>query len=243
MTNPMPDWLYRLIAFSFQILIWGGDLRGKENLPSRGPAVLVANHLGSLGPIAAAACVPRRLYPWIVSAMLDKTAAADYLRVDFVEKELRLKLPLSRWTANVLATVSVPFLRSVGAVAVYRDPIGLGTTFARSIELLINKQFLIVFPEDAARSVDPQLQMSPFSKGFVRLGELYFRRTHEILQFYPLIIHAKRRLVRIEGPIAFNPFSSAVQERLRLKHLLEGIIHARFVAIGSGNLIKVNVPY
>jgi len=43
--------LYSLVAWGLQELIWGGELIG-ESLPEQGPAVLVSNHLGALGPSA-----------------------------------------------------------------------------------------------------------------------------------------------------------------------------------------------
>ena len=50
----MADWLYSFIAAGIQAFIWGGELAREENLPEQGPAVLVVNHLGALGPLASA---------------------------------------------------------------------------------------------------------------------------------------------------------------------------------------------
>ncbi|MHB8779196.1 MAG: hypothetical protein ACYC6R_15770, partial [Anaerolineales bacterium] len=79
----MKDLLYRSLAAGFQAFIWGGEVMGEEILPEQGPAVLVANHLDALGPIAVVSCVPRRLHPWVVADMLDAKLAPEYLRWDF----------------------------------------------------------------------------------------------------------------------------------------------------------------
>ena len=239
----MADWLYDFITVGFQAFIWGGELEGEENLPEQGPAILVANHLGALGPIASAACVPRRLYPWVVAEMMDANTAPSYLRLDFVEKELHLRLPFSLWLAKILSKITVSLLNSVGCVAVYPDADGLRITFERSLELLLIGQFLLVFPEDPRKPIDPQFRTSPFKKGFVRLGELYFQRTRRILRFYPLAIHGERRLVQVGKPIAYNPCTLPVEERIRVKNVLENMIHEMYLEMDAVGYVGVPLPH
>lgn len=52
--------------------------------------------------------------------------------------------------------------------------------------------------------------MSPFNKGFVRLGEFYFEQTG--------------REVRVGKPVMRNPYAQPASERLRIKHVLEWMI-------------------
>ena len=227
----MTDGLYRILRAGFQHLIWGGDLRGEENLPDRGPAVLVANHLGALGPIATAAILPLRLYPWIACAMLDPVVAPEYLRLDCVEKEMHLRTPVSRWVADVLSKLAVPLLISVGCIPVFPDQEGLRQTIEISLEHLLQGQFLIVFPEDPNRPIDERFMMTPFKKGFARLGELYYQRCGERLRFYPLAVHAEKRLVVVGDPLTYNPMDTPVEERLRIRNTLEGMIHEMYVSL------------
>ena len=65
------DALYWFVSHMLDAFIWGGELAGSENLPTAGPAVYVSNHALALGPIAVTASLPVRLYPWIISDMLD----------------------------------------------------------------------------------------------------------------------------------------------------------------------------
>jgi 1-acyl-sn-glycerol-3-phosphate acyltransferase len=238
----MSDWLYRFVRAGLQDFIWGGELTGAENLPEKGPAIFVGNHLGALGPIAAAACLPRRLYPWVASEMLDAKLAPEYLRLDFVEKVLHLRPPLSLWLAKVIAKISVPLLNSVGCVAVYRDAEGLRATFEHSLELLMNGHFLLVFPENPTQPIDPHLKMSPFKKGFVRLGELFFERTQQIISFYPVVVHEQLRLVQVGKPIAYNPYTAPVEERIRVKGVLEKLIQEMYLKMDSGGYIGIPQP-
>ncbi len=236
---PMADGIYRILRTGFQLLIWGGEVRGLEKLPEHGPAVLVANHLGALGPIAATASLPRRLYPWIISDMLDSAKAPEYLRVDFIEKELHFRPPLSLWLAKMLCKIAVPLLRSVGCVPVYPDPEGLRGTIEQSLDLLTQEKFLIVFPEDPAQPPDTKLKMSPFKKGFTRLGELFYQRSGKSIWFYPLAIHAGQRLVQVGGPISYNPLTPQVVERLRIRNMLESMIHQMYSAMDSGEILGI----
>ena len=100
--------------------LWGGELLGEENLPRVGPAVFIANHLEAIGPIAAECSIPLRLYAWIVADMVDEEKAAAWLKWDFVERTLELKPPVSAWVAKGLSKITVPMLRSLGCIPVYR---------------------------------------------------------------------------------------------------------------------------
>ena len=235
------DQLYRLVAAGLQAWIWGGEVVGAENLPAAGPAVLVGNHLGALGPIAVAACVPRRLYPWVVSDMLENDLAAEYLRVDFVERTLRLGEPVSRWLAAALAKITVPLLTGVGCVPVYADPERRQRTLTRTADLLERRNFILVFPEDPARPVDSQLGMAPFKKGFARLGELYYQRCQACLPFHPVAIEATRRLVQVGQPLMYNPASDAAAERLRIKTCLERSVREMLLDLRSDPYMGVVV--
>jgi len=236
------DWAYNLLRLGLQTSIWGGEILGLQNLPARGPGVLVANHLDALGPIAVAAAVPRRLYPWGVAAMLDPREAPECLRIDFVEKTLNLRLPVSGWLSAALSRLSVPLLTSIGSVPVYPDPESSPRTFALSVEHLLEHRFLLVFPEDPALPVNPRYKMTPFKKGFARIGEHYFERTQEILRFYPVAVHGERRVVQVAQSIAYNPHNRAAAERLRLKNVLESMIHEMYLALGSAAYVGVTLP-
>ena len=162
----MNEFLYRLISWGFQELIWGGDLLGAKELPERGPAVFVSNHLGALGPIAVGASLPFRLYSWIHADMLNPRLAPDYLRRDFLEQQLHLPQPFSGWLAEIVSKVHIPLLSAIGCVPVYHTPDGLLETFRLSVDLLAQDECLLVFPEDPDLPMDIRYQMPPFKKGF-----------------------------------------------------------------------------
>lgn len=235
----MNETLYRFVSWGFQELIWGGDLLGAEELPERGPAVFVSNHLGALGPIAVGASIPLRLHAWTHADMLNPHLAPDYLRRDFVEGQLHLTSPFSHWLAHAISRIHVPLLNAVGCVPIYNTPESLLETFRLSVDLLAQGECLLVFPENPNLPVDPRYQMRPFKKGFARLGELFYERTKKILPFYPLAVHAESFTVRVGRPIRYNPLGDSFKERLRLKNLLERTIHEMYLQASEGEIVQL----
>ena len=238
----MADFLYQFLASVLDLTVWGGKLSGEENLPSQGPAVFVANHLDAMGPIAAPCSIPLRLYTWIQAEMLDKDMAVDWLKWDFVERQLHFKPPLSLWISKALCSLSVPLLRSLGCIPVYRgDYVRMQTTLQMSMDLLREGKFLMIFPEDNRYPADPMTKMMPFQHTFARLGEMYYQETGKRLEFYPVIIHGSG-VLQVNKPVAYNPLNPPGQERHRLKDLIENTITATYLQLDSGEVSGALTP-
>lgn len=192
----MNDATYFLIVKIIANLYWRGTLLHPENLPVKGPAVLIANHLGPMGPIGTICSIRLRLYPWVIANMVDQELAPDYLRVDFVEPFLMLKSPLSLVVAKAISHISAPLLTNLGYIAANRGNYDdLQDTLQVSLELLKQGKIVLVFPEEPHMEVDPETNMRPILKGFTRLGELYFEETGETLSFYPIAVHELKTIM------------------------------------------------
>lgn len=226
----MNDTTYRLIAWLFDAFLWGGEIVGNENL-SEGPAVFVSNHLGAVGPVAVVASLPVRVYPWVISEMMDGSKAAAYLNKDFVEPQLHLAPPFSLWVAKGIAKISVRLLAAAGCVPVWQGD-QAQRTFEQSVELLCKGKSLLIFPEDPSREIDPYYKMAPFNKGFARLGEMYYARTTRALRFYPLAVHLDSYRVKVGQPIAYNSKNQPANERLRIKNVIEASIREMYLDMG-----------
>ncbi|MEZ0396585.1 MAG: hypothetical protein ABWK53_09185 [Anaerolineales bacterium] len=237
----MKETLYHFLTGVLDLFLWGGELVGEENLPERGPAVFVANHLETMGPIAAVCSIPLRLHPWIIADMVDTDLAPAYLEWDFVQRNFHLKPPASRWIAQALAKITVPLLRSFGCVPVYKGYENMHRTWEQSLKILLEGKFLLIFPEDAHMKHDPVTRMSAFQRSFVRLGEIYYERTGQRLAYYPVAIHGAG-VVMVGRPVWHNPLNRPGLERHRLKDLMESAVRAMYLQIEGEKVGGVLTP-
>ncbi len=236
------DDLYRGLAGFLDAMIWGGELIGAENLPETGPVVFISNHALALGPIAVVASLPMRLYPWVISDMLEWDKAAAYLNKDFVEPQLHIPPPLSMPLARLISQASVRLLRGVDCIPVWHGEQVL-ETYRISVDYLTQGKNLLIFPEDPSQPLDEQCKMGPFLKGFARLGELYFERAQKILRFYPLAVHAGLRQVKLGKSIAFSPINNPANECARIKSVLESMIRTMYLEMTLQNYVGIPLPH
>ena len=216
------DMAYHLIVSVLEAFMWDGELIGKENLLD-GPGVIVANHMGAVGPVGICASLPMRLYPWVMGATVDKVKGPENVRKDFVEKILHIQPPLSESIAQGICKISTPLLLSIGCIPVPETHQEQEETFQTSLELLEQGKFLLIVPEDPKAEPDPLTGIRTFKRGFLRLGELYYQRTGARLPFFPAVVH-EAGLVIVGKPIIYDPLKDARMERLRMVNLLEETI-------------------
>jgi hypothetical protein len=216
------DIAYHLIVSALEIYMWDGVLIGDENLLD-GPGVIVANHMGAIGPVGICSSLPMRLYPWVQGETVDKVKGPEAVRQDFVEKILHIQPPLSGKIAEGICKISTPLLLSLGCIPVPATHQEQEQTFQTSLALLKQGKYVLIVPEDSTGVPDPITGICPFKRGFLRLGEQYYRDTGLRLPFYPVAIH-EDGLVIVGKAIAYNPHNTAKQERLRMVYLLEETI-------------------
>lgn len=224
------------------VMVWGGELVNPENMPDEYPVVFVSNHAEALGPIAVMTSLPVRVYPWVVGDMLDFEKAPEYLRKDFVEPQLRIPPPFSLKFAAMLSKASVRLLRAIGCIQVWQGE-ALLETYRLSVKALAEGKSLLIFPEDPKQKADELYNITPFYKGFTRLGEMYHQRTSRILPFYPLAVHPIVRKIKVGRPISHNPYHDPVRERFRTRDLLEASIHGLYLSIVVEGYSGIPLPH
>jgi len=228
----MGDFLYNLVSRTLDLFYWGGDLIGEENLPARGPAVIVSNHLGPAGPIGVICSLPLRMYPWIISKMIDPEEAVDYICKDFVEKTLKMKPPLSQKFARQLCKITVPLLTEIGCLPVYRKSEKLKITWQKSLALLKEEKYIFITPEYDKGKPDPETKMCSFMIGFAQLGAIYHQATKKVLHFYPVAVHESRR-VMVGKPIGYDPLNPGDKEMKRVAGMLEESIKKMYLQMAN----------
>ena len=215
------------------------DLLGFENVQTSGPAIYTANHLGPLGPIEVLISVPMRFYIWAIAEMTDYDRAPEYLFHDFVQPVLHLGGSLGMLFSTGLTKVAVRFLRELGVISIDRFGGSSIDGFRQSLNLLMEGKNLLIFPEDPARGRDLESQMTPFKKGFARLGEQYYARTRRPLRFCPLAVHADSYRVQVGASVAYNWMGDPRHERLRLKSVLEANIRKMVLEMAMDHYIGI----
>lgn len=229
----MRDTLYHILTSVLDLFLWGGKLTGEKNLPKEGPAVFIANHLDATGPIACCCSIPMRLYPWSVGDMMDPDKAPVYLNMDFTEKTLRLKPPLSQLFSHLLSHITVPLFWTLGCIPVYKGNYErMKETISLSMDILRLKKFILIFPEDPLMEADDTTGMKPFQHTFVRLGEMYHHETGNRLPFHPLTIHQKG-IIHAGVPAVYDPLNKPGAERQRIKTIMEEEIRKMYIQLGG----------
>jgi 1-acyl-sn-glycerol-3-phosphate acyltransferase len=227
----MSEPFYHLFRSLAGLFLWRGELIGKENLPAQGPAVLVANHANSAGPIAAICSLPMRIHPWVIAYMVDKELAPGWVQADFCERQLHLKPPLGRWLARAMCAFIVPLFQFAGCIPVAAgDYRRMEETLRMSLEVLRKGGFVMVFPEDYRLAHHRVTDMQPFQHSFVRLAEAYYQETGQRLAFIPMAAHNARTLM-IGEAVYHDPFKPVGTERRRLKNMLEQSITRMYMEL------------
>ncbi len=170
---------------------------GLDNIRDSGPAIFIANHLGSTGPVAAILSLPVRFYPWVRAEMADFRRAAAYLYDDFVSAELRLTGRAGRTLSWLISRISVCLINGIGCVAVEGPQHVVVSTYRRSLDLLIAGKNLLIFPEDNIQPADPETGLRPFKCGFIGLCRIYERASGSRLPVYPMALHPGRRTIAV----------------------------------------------
>lgn len=223
----MGDVFYDILGKSIGSALWKSEVTGLENIIKDEPAVFIANHSGSLGPESILSSMPFHLHTWILQQTVDIHQSPEYLRKDFVEKELKLRPPFSSILSFLMALVAVPVLKALNTIPVYKNSRMLkDKTFRISLDILMKKEYILIFPEDPKPV--PHMPINPFQTGFTRLGELYYRNTGKILHFYPVTFHSGQKRIVIGKPVRYDPENSFKFERARLARSLENEIRAAY---------------
>ncbi|HWA60893.1 MAG TPA: lysophospholipid acyltransferase family protein, partial [Caulobacteraceae bacterium] len=125
----------------------GADVVGRERLPSRGPAIIAANHNSHVDTLLLLTIFPPR-----AMARLRPAAAADYF----------LKGPVLSWFSRHI----------IGIVPIARDRAGSGEDIlAPAREALAAGDIVLIFPEGTRG--DASDEMGALKSGVARLAEAF----------------------------------------------------------------------
>jgi len=196
---------------------------GSEKL--QGPAILIANHLGAIGPIACVLSIPQQLHLWGSANLFDKTKIVDHLMGDFVGPVLHLRGRFGRFVAKVIGRIVMPMIERLEVVPVDRHDVVLSGVFKRSMQYLEQEGLLLVMPEDPTLPPDTVSGLNPFMSGYVYLCSLVKKQFGGDLPVFPVVVKKKRRQVVIGDPLYYVDTGQIKQDMLMMTRRLEKIIN------------------
>ena len=213
-------------------LFFNAHLRGLRNLHGAEPFILVSNHAGAFGPVSVMTSMPFEIYPWVAHEVTDLQTASARIQAEFVERELKLKPPLSAILARLIARVCVALMKDIGAIPVYQKSKRISTTVMQSLALLQQGKNILVFAEDSARKINDVL--CEFSTGFIHVARLYYQATKKAVSFFPIAVNRRVGRILVGAPIRFDGTILFAREKQRLKAELECSVYALYREIERG---------
>jgi 1-acyl-sn-glycerol-3-phosphate acyltransferase len=207
-------------------LFFNARLSGLQNLRTKEPFILVANHAGAFGPVSVITSMPVEIYPWVAQEVTDLKTVAHRIQAEFLEQELRLKPPLSLYLAKVIGRVCVALMKDIGAIPVYQKSKQIKGTVMRSLSLLQQGKNILVFAEDSTRKINDVL--CEFCTGFIHVARLYYQTTKKAVQFLPVAVNRKVGRILVGAPIRFDGTIPFAREKQRLKSELESSVYSLY---------------
>ncbi len=117
----VPEYLLRFVAFMLTRLVYRFKVRGDENIPTTGAAILVCNHVSFVDAVLLMAASPRP--------------------IRFIMDQQIFKLPVLGWFFKLAKAIPIAPQRV--------DPAAYEQAFARAREVLAEGDLLCIFPEGA----------------------------------------------------------------------------------------------
>ncbi len=226
----LSDLVYRAVRLAGAI--GRPRLVGAERLPV-GPAVYVANHAGSHGPISVVRAMPVRLHPWVIDEMLHLRTSVRRLYHDLGSQEWRLPERLGLAICAPIACLAVPFLRSLCPIEVHRTNGLFDGCYGASLTLLRQGRSILIFPEDGDAEPDATTGIGPFSTGFAWLCTRYLIEGASELPLVPLVYHAPTHSVHVLPPLLLHAADVSDGRTRRLCRQVEAIIYGAYRALNG----------
>jgi hypothetical protein len=210
-------------------LFFNSHLHGLKNLRNDEPVIMVANHVGSFGPVSLITSMPLRMFPWVSCEVTDLATVAHRIQEEFLEQELHLRPPLSTYFGRIIGRICVALMKDIGAIPVYQKSKRIRTTVERSVTLLEQGKNILVFAEDSTRKINDVL--CEFCTGCIHLAREYYGKTRKAVQFLPVAVNRRVHGILVGTPIRFDVNAPFPQEKQRLKAELESSVFNLYQAL------------
>lgn len=230
--------LYKIIRWF--VLLFYPKIRviGAENLPE-GEAIVVGNHAQMHGPIAGELYFPGKHYLWCAGQMMRLKEVPGYAFTDFWSFKPKSVQWLYRIASYLIAPLSVCVFNNAHTIPVYRDS-RLRTTFRETLARLGEGNRVIIFPEHNKRYNSILYELE---ENFVDTARMYYKKTGRELDFVPMYMAPKMKLLCLGKPVRFRAGEPIAQERKRICQAMTDQICAMAEALPEHTVIPYrNIP-
>lgn len=188
------------------------------------PSIFVCNHDRAYGPIAMCAHFDHYedVRPWVNSPVLSVKGMPEYVRNDFWWKPGKWYTWILNYTlAYIVAPILPLILKGSGCIPVYHDT-RVVSTLKASVNALKSGKHIILFPEHPSgyRQYDDEIV-----SGFISIGRLFYRRTKQILYFYPTYVDWSGKTITVAEPVPYDPGMDADKFAKKVSEAVEDHFH------------------
>jgi hypothetical protein len=188
------------------------------------PAIFVANHADSFGPLALYLYLPVKVYPWVIYNMTERQTCARYLEKDFLSKELKLPKPVGTWLSYLMADLCVGLFRFIEAIPVYHNSRRIMETISKSIVYLEEGRNILIFPEIPDAYLSRYIKR--FNAGFLEIAKRFEKDERGSVRIYPVSVDRKRRRITLGRPSVYDTEKSYPEEKKRIEAELEAEVES-----------------
>lgn len=226
--------VYRIVRFLANLFYPKLQVAGAENLPQEA-CVIVGNHCKTNGPIAAELYIPGERYIWCAQEMMHWKEVPAYTYRDFWSRKPKWSKWLYKLLSYLITPLCVLIFNCAHTIPVYRDG-RVVKTYRETLNKLKDGANVVIFPEHDA-PYDHIL--CDFQTGFVDTARSYYKQTGKKLQFVPMYLAPKLKMLVFGKPITFDPENPIKEERRRICDYLMAEISATAQALPR----HIVVPY
>lgn len=170
------------------------------------PCVYVCRHLNMHGAITTLKTFKFDVHPLVLNVFFDKENAYNHLKDYTFSIKSNKKIKNFSLKAKISAWFLVKLINSLKSVPVYRGGNKSIVTLKKSLDILVNGESVIVFPDiDYSSNYDT---VSDIYDGFLLLGEMYKKKTNKELEFIPLYIDETNKIIIKNDAIIVNDFKN-----------------------------------
>ena len=189
------------------------------------PKVYVCRHLNMHGAITTLKTFNFEVRPLMLGIFFSfKGAFNHFFNYTFTK---RYKLPkfLAFLPSIVLALLTVPLTKSVGAIPVYRNSTKAFVTLKQTVKYLLNGESVIIFADKDYTNCSKKEKGELYS-GFLYLERLYKNKTGKSITFAPIVINDEKLTVTELNGVTFSDKSDFKNELNSVKNQLENKLYS-----------------